>query len=179
MQEESSNSEKCLSETKEQLLDQFIAAKNGDPDALDATRKFLEVAKHRADVIELFGGDVAKVAEQTLIARAAGDNHLAAEAMRCKMADVRHMLAGPTPTPIERLLAERAAICWFDCNMADGIVAGHLHDMTAAQANVYQRRQDRAHRRFLQALKTLATVRKMALPALQVNVAEQQVNIAA
>jgi hypothetical protein len=37
---------------------------------------------------------------------------------------------------------------------------------------------DRAHKRYLSAIKTLATVRKLAVPVLQINVAKQQVNVA-
>jgi hypothetical protein len=37
---------------------------------------------------------------------------------------------------------------------------------------------DRAHRRYLSALKTLALVRKLAVPVLQPNFAEKQVNAA-
>jgi hypothetical protein len=48
--------------------------------------------------------------------------------------------------------------------------------MSLAQSEHAQRRIDRAHRRFLSTLKTLATVRRLALPALQINVAGQQVN---
>ena len=42
----------------------------------------------------------------------------------------------------------------------------------------YQKSIDRAHRRYLSAIKTLATVRKLALPVLQVNIAKKQVNVA-
>ena len=47
-----------------------------------------------------------------------------------------------------------------------------------AQADYHLRRQDRAHLRFLSAMKTLATVRKLDLPVLQVNIDENQVNVA-
>ena len=40
-----------------------------------------------------------------------------------------------------------------------------------------QRSRDRAHHRYLSALKALAQVRKLALPALQVNIAKEQVNV--
>ncbi len=36
---------------------------------------------------------------------------------------------------------------------------------------------DATHRRFLSAVKALALVRKLALPALQVNIARRQVNV--
>jgi hypothetical protein len=50
--------------------------------------------------------------------------------------------------------------------------------MTLAQSDHSRRRIDRTHRRLMASLKTLATVRKLALPAIQVNVARQQVNLA-
>jgi hypothetical protein len=48
--------------------------------------------------------------------------------------------------------------------------------MSLAQSEHAQRRMDRAHRRFLNTIKTLATVRRLAVPAVQFNVARQQVN---
>jgi hypothetical protein len=50
--------------------------------------------------------------------------------------------------------------------------------MTLRQADYHRRRIDAAHSRFLSAVKTLATVRKLALPALQVNIGANQVNVA-
>jgi hypothetical protein len=46
------------------------------------------------------------------------------------------------------------------------------------QGDYHQRRMDAAHRRFLAALEALATVRRLTLPALQINVARRQVNVA-
>jgi hypothetical protein len=87
-------------------------------------------------------------------------------------------LAGASPNPVERVLAETAATCWFAYRMHEAQYAGTLSDsgMRLAQSEHDQRRMDRAHRRFLSALKTLAAVRRLALPALQINVARQQVN---
>ena len=45
------------------------------------------------------------------------------------------------------------------------------------EAEYHQRPIDRAHRRFLSVLETLARVRKPAPPALQVNIAKNQVNV--
>jgi len=38
---------------------------------------------------------------------------------------------------------------------------------------------DHSHKQYLSAMKTLATARKLALPALQVNIARKQVNVVA
>jgi hypothetical protein len=47
-----------------------------------------------------------------------------------------------------------------------------------AQADLQHRKIDKAHARFLTALRTLAQVRKLALPTLQLNIARNQVNVA-
>ena len=59
----------------------------------------------------------------------------------------------------------------WECTAAPG-------EMTIAQADYHQRRIDAAHRRFLSALKTLAQVSKLAVPAIQFNIGVQQVNVA-
>ena len=50
--------------------------------------------------------------------------------------------------------------------------------MSIQENDVHQQRIDKAHARFLSSLRTLAQVRKLALPALQVNIAKSQVNVA-
>jgi hypothetical protein len=88
-------------------------------------------------------------------------------------------LAGPNPSPVEVMLADAAATCWFALRMHEAHYAGCKadgEDMTLVQSEHSQRRMDRAHRRLLSTLKTLATVRRLALPAVQINVAPQQVN---
>jgi hypothetical protein len=88
-------------------------------------------------------------------------------------------LAGPTPSAVERVLAEIAATSWFAYRMNEAQYASHAASemgLTHTQSEHAQRRMDRAHRRFLSTLKTLAAVRRLALPALQRNVARQQVN---
>jgi hypothetical protein len=87
--------------------------------------------------------------------------------------------AGPNPSSVERVLAETAATCWFAFRMHEGHYAGTVSSdggMSLAQSEHAQRRMDRAHRRFLNTVKTLATVRRLAVPVLQINVARQQVN---
>ena len=69
-------------------------------------------------------------------------------------------LAGSTPSPLERVLAHTAATCWFAFRMHEGQYAGNVvaEGMSLAQSEHAQRRMDRAHRRFLSTVKTLATV---------------------
>jgi hypothetical protein len=88
-------------------------------------------------------------------------------------------IAGPHPTAIERTLSETAALAWLAARFLE------VGDFTAEERSISQalcamRRVDAAHRRYLTALRTLATVRKLAVPALvQVNVGKQVNAIAA
>jgi hypothetical protein len=78
---------------------------------------------------------------------------------------------------LEALLAERATLCWFNVTFYE-IVYAASKDVTIHEAAFQQRKIDGAHRRFLPAVRTLAQVRKLALPAVRINVAKNQVNVA-
>jgi hypothetical protein len=95
-----------------------------------------------------------------------------------ELCDLAAKLSGPSPSPTESVLAETAATCWFAFRMHEAQYAGNItaDGMSLAQSEHAQRRMDRAHRRFLNTVKTLAAVRRLAIPALQINLARQQVN---
>jgi hypothetical protein len=113
--------------------------------------------------------------KQSLIERAGGENVLAQESIREKLDAVQADLEGPNPTAIERLLAERASLCWFLVHWSEhaSVNAG---SQAIAQADYSQRKIDRAHARFLSAVRTLAQVRKLAVPTLRLHIARHQVN---
>jgi hypothetical protein len=149
-------------------------AQTGDETTLPVLRKILQDSA----TVDRFGGDLARQAELSLIDNAAGKNLAFREAMTRKLQLLRAELAGPDPTPVERLLVERVVACWLQVQDADIRYAQSQKDCTLTQGDYYQRRMDRAHKRYLSALKTLAVVRKVALPVLQVNIARKQVNVA-
>jgi hypothetical protein len=104
-------------------------------------------------------------------------NPIVQEAVRRKLVAVKSELAGPDPTPLEQLLAERASICWLQVNRYEN---GYelAEEMTIRQAEFHQNKIDAAHRRFLSTVRTLAQIRKLGLPAVQINVGTNQVNVA-
>ena len=83
-------------------------------------------------------------------------------------------LGDPSST---RLLVDRIVACWLQLQSAD-IAAIQTQSGSLKLLEFYERRRSQAHRRFLSAVKMLATVRKLALPVLQLNVARNQVNVA-
>ena len=138
------------------LLDR---ARRGDPAALPALRAVLEehpeVWRH--------AGDLAAHAERAWVELAVGPDLLAREALTRHLAALKAELAGPAPTPLERLLVERVAATWLQVSYADA-AAAQARDVSVKQAELAMERQDRAHRRHLAAVATLATVRRL-LPA--------------
>lgn len=122
-------------------------------------------------------GSSAEWLRQSLIKKSAGNNILAQEAIAQELDRVRMELEGPSPTPIERLLAERASLCWHIMNQYENTYA-NASGWNISQADFQHRKIDKAHARFLSAIRTLAQVRKLALPTLQVNIAKNQVNVA-
>lgn len=120
-------------------------------------------------------------AVDTLIDWAVGKNSEdeTKEAFKEELNDLAAEFAGPSPTAVELVLAQTAAISWLACRMHEIHYASAVTaegGMTLTQSEHAQRRIDRAHRRLLTTVRTLATVRRLAIPALQINVARQQVN---
>ncbi|MBE2252867.1 MAG: hypothetical protein IAE78_25265 [Myxococcus sp.] len=123
------------------------------------------------------GGDLAGYVETGWVHLFAGKDVFARESMGIELKRLKSALAGPSPTAIELLLVDRVAACWVQANYADAVEATQ-GDRTLRQAELAMKRQTHAHKRLLLALKTLAEVRRLMAPTVQVNIAEQQVNVA-
>lgn len=149
-------------------------AENGDEAAMKTLREVL----NDPEAVDVFGGDLAQVSQRTLIAKYSGKNLLVKEALNRKLELLRAELLGPDPTPLERLLVERVVSCWLLLHHLEAAYAGK-DSMPLALGAYYQRCLSASQKRYLSAIKTLATVRKLALPVLQVNIARKQVNVAA
>jgi hypothetical protein len=147
-------------------------AQKGDETALPLVRKALE-----DPVLFDLAGDLANMSRLTLIDKFSGKNQVVKEALTQKTQLLLAEVAGPTPTPLEKLLASRIVSCWLHVYHLEQIYA-NKDSMALELAQHYQKCIDRAHKRYLSAIKTLATVRKLALPVLQVNIARKQFNMA-
>jgi hypothetical protein len=109
-------------------------------------------------------GDLGRQSEAAWLQLVAGKNLLLLEATQRKAEQLRAELAGPAPSPLERLLVERVVACWLQTNFADASYA-QLKGNDPAQHTAALRRQNSAQQRYLQAVKALATVRKLLRPA--------------
>jgi hypothetical protein len=174
-----------------------IEAQVEDDDGLNTRRAFLE--HHAVALVEQLA---AEAGNETPRHRSAIHRHRALEAeRRARRAGWRAQLetnarrldlhlaveeAARQPTviedephlrAIEQVLVDRVAACWVQANYFDATEATH-GDRTFSQAELALKRQTMAHKRLLSALKTLAEVRRLMTPTVQVNIAEQQVNLA-
>ena len=144
----------------------------GDNTALSEARELFDRSPQLWDEV----GDLAVQAERALVESVSGKNELLKDALYRKLEMLRVELSGPSPSVLERLLVERVMACWLQVYSADVLYAQNLGKLTPSQSEFFQRRQDRAHRRFLSAIRSLAQVRRLLFPAVQVNIGAQQVN---
>ena len=121
-------------------------------------------------------------AERAWVDLLAGDGADAEFARRVVEQDIarkRREVAGEDPTPLESLLAERVALCWVAAQQADAQYARKLRaGMSFREGAYYARRSEQANRQLLRAVQTLATVRRLLAPTIQLNLAEKQINVA-
>ncbi len=157
-----------LDRVDQEIIATIERAEAGDEKALPAVRDLFEKVP---SLVGIFGGNLAKRAIDVLLAAMHPKQLAAQETIRIKMAELRAELAGEDSSPLEKLLVERIVVCWLHAYHADVLYA-RAAGVSLEQGTYLQRQQDRAQRRYLAAIKTLATVRRLALPVkVDVNVA--------
>lgn len=159
--------------TKEDLdgcVDALGRAHRGDESAVPLIRKFLAYAPDAW--LRITYGDLAKVLEEQVVEAYAGKNLACREGIQHKLTMMRAELEGPAPSAVEQLLVERTVACWLDIHILELQHAARAAELSPAAVLLLDRRRTSANRRYLAALKTLASVRKLGLPttAIQVNV---------
>ena len=150
-------------------------ADRGDEKALFITRGLMDGLP---DLLDAYG-NLAAAAEDALVGLYADRSVVTREALKRTLAEMRVELAGPQPSPLEKLLVERVVACWLQSYHADHAYARALKELPSKEVDLYQRRQDRAARQYLKAIRSLADVRRLIIPPMQLNLAENQVNITA
>ena len=122
------------------------------------------------------------IAEAFALEHSSGMTPGVAECWRDRLANMRKELAGEGPSEAESLLAQHAAMCWLRLAEVELQYTSHLAKSHTFASGVYhEKRLTLAQKRFTRACESLARVRKMARPSVQINVAAeggQQVNVA-
>ena len=148
-------------ETLERLQSLVKRAEQGDESALPTLRAALDANPW---IWERYG-DLAQQSQAAWLQLIAGPNLLLREAVERKAEQLRAELAGPEPSLLERLLVERVIACWLQSQYADAAYA-QQQNPSPGQHTAALKRQAGSHQRYLHAIKTLATVRKLLRPTL-------------
>jgi hypothetical protein len=89
----------------------------------------------------------------------------------------RSQVAGEEPSPLERLLAERVALCWVAASYVDAEYARKLKSgMSFREGEYLARRCEQTNRQLLKAIESLARVRRLLTPT-QINIGQHQINL--
>ena len=92
---------------------------------------------------------------------------------------MREELGFPQASALERLLIDRVILCWLRLHHVEFHYTAVLENsIPLPRANYWERRLSAAQHRYLQACESLARIRKLIIPIVQVNIGEKQVNIA-
>src|SRR5207237_586043 len=94
---------------------------------------------------------------------AAADNALVREGRMAQVRALRRELAGDDAPPLERLLAQRVALCWLALHYAETVYAQAMGELSLRQADFHQRRISAAQGRYLAAIRALAAVRRLGV----------------
>src|SRR5262245_8418401 len=97
-------------------------AEKGDKAVLPTLRTWMERAPSYWEEV----GDMAKTARESLIRMLSGDNLVLQEAHARKCMALTAGLAGPQPSPLERLLVERIVICWLHLYYAETLYVQNI-----------------------------------------------------
>jgi len=123
-------------------------------------------------------GDMVEQAARSLIATVGRQSYAVRQSMTAGWEQLPRDLARPGYGELERLLVQQVAISWLYLSFVEYNYSAVLTDttLTITRGDYWERRMGAAQQRYLRAVENLARVRRLQLPAVQVNIAEQQVN---
>jgi hypothetical protein len=149
-------------QTFERLRELVARAQAGDASVLPALREALDADPSLWQRC----GDLAAQAQAAWLQLLAGHDLFLHESVQRKLEALRLELAGPDPSPLERLVVERILAGWLQVHYADSSYAQARGPQAApAVLREMQRRQESAQRRYLAAVKQLALIRRLLRPA--------------
>jgi hypothetical protein len=152
----------------------IVRVRDGDEGAVPRLR---EILREAPELARRFVDPAIQTRRSMIETYAGGDSPVVRETLPHTLEALRVELGGGYPSPLERLLVERIAATWLQLHYFETLYAQNISNLTIVQSEFHQKRIDRAHRRHLSAVKTLAQIRKMG-PAVQINIAEKQINTA-
>ncbi len=125
----------------------------------------------------VIAGDLAEQANGNMIEKLEAPRSMK-ESLKVGMSRMTAELAQPGDGELERLVIRQIVGCWLRLSYIEYVYSQYLitGTQTLNNGDFWERRANSAQHRYIRAIESLARVRRMRLPAVQVNIAEQQVN---
>jgi hypothetical protein len=150
-------------------------AADGDKKARGELRRLL---RESGSEIVREASELARIGQCALIKTAAGGEALAEEALVIRLDMMRSEIAGPNPSPLEVLLAEKIVSVWILSELLELLLYAQLTDLPKSQQmshsflKFYLGWQEQANRRLLSTIRELAKVRRLqsGFPSSQTNI---------
>ncbi len=151
-----------------EVQDLVTRASRGETAALPALQQLLDtLGPCLIDQVR----DLGQQTEGAWLSALCGNDLAAQEVLVRQLLAMKTSLVGAQDGPLEALLIERVAVTWVGVQHAEMQLARHLRQSSPPHEDRLQQRVDRASRRFLAAVKTLAQIRKLGpKTAIQVNI---------
>lgn len=140
-------------------------------------KKALDTLLREQPAIWRLAGDMVEKTANKLINHYGG-HYLVQASLKSAWESLPKELAQPGDGELERLLVQQVVLAWMKLAF---IEYQHEHNLTEGSttiklADFWERRLNAAQRRYLRATETLGRIRRLNLPAVQINIGEQQVN---
>jgi hypothetical protein len=131
-------------------------------------------------VVAKVAGDLARATERMLI-EGNWDHPVLREALGLELSRMRREFGYTDCSELERMLIDRLLACWLNVQRVEQRRAALIYEgCSFAQGDYWGRELARANTSFLRASKALAQARRLLrMPVVQLNVARQQLNVAA
>ena len=147
-------------------------ARNGDAGAMAVLRPVFD----EPGAADAYGGDMARRALRAAVHVVAGKDLVAKEATARKLEQLRDELAGPNPSPVERMLVENVVSTWFHLHNLERQAALEGED-NIVRAAFWQKALTAAQNRYFATIRELTKCRQAQVRPVQVNIAHEQVNV--
>ena len=161
----------CFSKEDAERLD-ALDPKGGstNPEALASVRRYPDAAARAGELSRHIGARIIR-------RLTAGAETTTAECIRQRCAEIRRGLGYDDAPELERLLIDRIVVTWLHLQNVESV--RQADGLTLTKAAYYDKAASLAQTDHVRALTALAKVRRLALPAVQVNMTTgNQLNVA-
>ncbi len=123
-------------------------------------------------------GDMSEVAVQSTI-EGISATPLVIESIKAGRLAMRKELGFDAVSPLGKMLIDHVVLCWLRLQLIEYRYSDVMsQNITLTLGQYWEKRLSAAQRRYLRACETWARIQRLALPTLQVNIAEKQINVA-